>query len=177
MDLHTGGVAQMVERSLSMREVPGSIPGASKELFFVSFFCFSNFKMFIEIKVFLQVTHSLSSKTKGCIVRESNPGRPRGRRAFYHWTNDAADIGGGPKVSNWACHLTFSPRTSKTVNFHIYHLSFNGHFRMQRINYYFFLGGGALYCIYLWKIQKGFLAVGRIRTYAPRGNLISSQTP
>ena len=33
MDLYTGGVAQMVERSLSMREVPGSIPGASKELF------------------------------------------------------------------------------------------------------------------------------------------------
>ena len=30
----TGGVAQMVERSLSMREVPGSIPGASKILFF-----------------------------------------------------------------------------------------------------------------------------------------------
>ena len=27
---HGGGVAQMVERSLSMREVPGSIPGASK---------------------------------------------------------------------------------------------------------------------------------------------------
>ena len=25
-----GGVAQMVERSLSMREVPGSIPGASR---------------------------------------------------------------------------------------------------------------------------------------------------
>ena len=24
-----------------------------------------------------------------CIVRESNPGRPRGRRAFYHWTNVA----------------------------------------------------------------------------------------
>ena len=28
--LITGGVAQMVERSLSMREVPGSIPGISK---------------------------------------------------------------------------------------------------------------------------------------------------
>ena len=28
-----GGVAQMVERSLSMREVPGSIPGASKNIF------------------------------------------------------------------------------------------------------------------------------------------------
>ena len=28
-----GGVAQMVERSLSMREVPGSMPGASKVLF------------------------------------------------------------------------------------------------------------------------------------------------
>ena len=27
---HGGGVAQMVERSLSMREVPGSIPGASR---------------------------------------------------------------------------------------------------------------------------------------------------
>ena len=27
-----------------------------------------------------------------CIVRESNPGRPRGRRAFYHWTNDALII-------------------------------------------------------------------------------------
>ena len=29
MELYPGGVAQMVERSLSMREVPGSIPGAS----------------------------------------------------------------------------------------------------------------------------------------------------
>ena len=28
-----GGVAQMVERSLSMREVPGSIPGASTDIF------------------------------------------------------------------------------------------------------------------------------------------------
>lgn len=26
-----------------------------------------------------------------CIDRESNPGRPRGRRAFYHWTIDACD--------------------------------------------------------------------------------------
>ena len=34
---YTGGVAQMVERSLSMREVPGSIPGASK-IFFLSIF-------------------------------------------------------------------------------------------------------------------------------------------
>ena len=33
----SGGVAQMVERSLSMREVPGSIPGASN-LFFDSLF-------------------------------------------------------------------------------------------------------------------------------------------
>jgi hypothetical protein len=32
----TGGVAQMVERSLSMREVPGSIPGASKTLVFIA---------------------------------------------------------------------------------------------------------------------------------------------
>ena len=33
-----GGVAQMVERSLSMREVPGSIPGASTFFFY---FCFT----------------------------------------------------------------------------------------------------------------------------------------
>ena len=32
-----GGVAQMVERSLSMREVPGSIPGASRKVFFLSY--------------------------------------------------------------------------------------------------------------------------------------------
>ena len=31
---NNGGVAQMVERSLSMREVPGSIPGASNTDFF-----------------------------------------------------------------------------------------------------------------------------------------------
>ena len=30
---YDGGVAQMVERSLSMREVPGSIPGASTNTF------------------------------------------------------------------------------------------------------------------------------------------------
>ena len=34
INILTGGVAQMVERSLSMREVPGSIPGASKFFFF-----------------------------------------------------------------------------------------------------------------------------------------------
>ena len=32
---YEGGVAQMVERSLSMREVPGSIPGASKFFLFL----------------------------------------------------------------------------------------------------------------------------------------------
>ena len=32
--IQVGGVAQMVERSLSMREVPGSIPGASIKVFF-----------------------------------------------------------------------------------------------------------------------------------------------
>ena len=65
----TGGVAQMVERSLSMREVPGSIPGAST--------------------VLPSFPNIFNLAKKHCIVRESNPGRPRGRRAFYHWTNDA----------------------------------------------------------------------------------------
>ena len=31
-----------------------------------------------------------NKKKKGCNVRESNPGLPRGRREFYHWTTDAA---------------------------------------------------------------------------------------
>ena len=35
-----GGLAQMVERSLSMREVPGSIPGSSTFCFFFFFFFF-----------------------------------------------------------------------------------------------------------------------------------------
>ena len=34
-------------------------------------------------------SNPISFKKDLCIVRESNPGRPRGRRAFYHWTNDA----------------------------------------------------------------------------------------
>ncbi len=39
--LDTGGVAQMVERSLSMREVPGSIPGASTRSFWFCSYSFS----------------------------------------------------------------------------------------------------------------------------------------
>ena len=31
----------------------------------------------------------LMMKNKTCNVRESNPGLPRGRREFYHWTNVA----------------------------------------------------------------------------------------
>lgn len=33
--LNSGGVAQMVERSFSMREVPGSLPGASNQYFLI----------------------------------------------------------------------------------------------------------------------------------------------
>ena len=29
---------------------------------------------------------------KSCIVGESNPGLPRGRREFYHWTNNACEL-------------------------------------------------------------------------------------
>ena len=37
------------------------------------------------------INHLIQKKKKKgqCIGRESNPGRPRGRRAFYHWTTDA----------------------------------------------------------------------------------------
>ena len=40
------------------------------------------------IYVFLK--ENLMKSRKLCIGRESNPGRPRGRRAFYHWTTDAS---------------------------------------------------------------------------------------
>ena len=43
-----GGVAQMVERSLSMREVPGSIPGAS-----------INFLKFFILEILLLVTEAI----------------------------------------------------------------------------------------------------------------------
>ena len=40
-----------------------------------------------------------------CIVRESNPGRPRGRRAFYHWTNDACTLW-RHHIQNWLQHVS-----------------------------------------------------------------------
>ena len=36
--IFNGGLAQMVERSLSMREVPGSMPGSSKLYYFLYIF-------------------------------------------------------------------------------------------------------------------------------------------
>ena len=40
-----GGVAQMVERSLSMREVPGSIPGASRTFILCFRTCWAKIKL------------------------------------------------------------------------------------------------------------------------------------
>ena len=37
-------------------------------------------------------TSQESLSIKACNVRESNPGLPRGRREFYHWTNVACVI-------------------------------------------------------------------------------------
>ena len=37
----------------------------------------------------IRTDNSLKLTQSSCIGRESNPGRPRGRRAFYHWTTDA----------------------------------------------------------------------------------------
>ena len=82
---HPGDVAQMVERSLSMWEVGGSIPPVSKtfsSLLFTNIACNHAWVGSMWLLNYYQ-------RKKVCIVRESNPGRPRGRRAFYHWTNDA----------------------------------------------------------------------------------------
>ena len=129
LDKPVGELAQMVERSLSMWEVGGSIPPFSKTFFF---YFDNNQKTLSYYAIFCKLKSSLTNKKVGCIVRESNPGRPRGRRAFYHWTNDA-DTRGVDKVIG----------------------------EIQECS----------------KNCGKFFAVGRIRTCAPRGNLISSQTP
>ena len=114
----------MVERSLSMREVPGSIPGASIQIFLLTdfFACFVCIKKVLivsnvdtkyefwkdcralflyfavnksRLMLGMNIANNKDTQVKNakkmsvCNVRESNPGRPRGRRAFYHWTNDA----------------------------------------------------------------------------------------
>ena len=135
---YPGDVAQMVERSLSMWEVGGSIPPVSK-CFCITFHHLTLWGISINTLVswFYHYRDS-RSEWKGtrrkidCIVRESNPGRPRGRRAFYHWTNDALLLLG---VCSPDAYLT--------------KLSTN----------------------------KKIFAVGRIRTYARRAELISSQSP
>ena len=40
-----------------------------------------------------------------CIDRESNPGRPRGRRAFYHWTIDACFFSIGNLCKAYKCYI------------------------------------------------------------------------
>ena len=108
-----GGVAQMVERSLSMREVPGSIPGASRYFY----------TLFYPSKILPKVLH--------------RPGIEPGPPA---WQASILPL-------NQRCHI------ENCCIFSHYNLKWN---RM--------------------KTQKMF-AVGRIRTYAPRGKLISSQSP
>ena len=57
-----------------------------------------------------KIRHLLQKKAD-CIVRESNPGRPRGRRAFYHWTNDAVMM----KNRNRGARL-LQPKRGQTPN-------------------------------------------------------------
>ena len=53
----SGGLAQMVERSLSMREVPGSMPGFSNSNFFLLFNSFSFFHLLKNTFFILSVKH------------------------------------------------------------------------------------------------------------------------
>ena len=43
-------------------------------------------------------SNSITFLEKVCIVGESNPGLPRGRREFYHWTNNAEAINNHPSI-------------------------------------------------------------------------------
>ena len=46
----------------------------------------------IYLRMLFQISGSKPKKKKrSCTGRESNPGLPRGRREFYHWTTSAAD--------------------------------------------------------------------------------------
>ena len=63
--VYLGGLAQVVERPLSMREVPGSIPGFSTRRPFI--FLNTNFQFQIVILPFLSSPNSL--------IEEENPGR------------------------------------------------------------------------------------------------------
>ena len=60
---------------------------------------------------------------KNCIGRESNPGLPRGRREFYHWTTDAitATLASAPltiywQVSYFVKHVKHVPIFSRTID-------------------------------------------------------------
>ena len=90
MELFTiGDVAQMVERSLSMWEVGGSIPPVSKTFTSLHYWSILPFQQNVTICINSGYVQPLKFSKRSCIDRESNPGRPRGRRAFYHWTIDA----------------------------------------------------------------------------------------
>ena len=70
----TGGVAQMVERSLSMREVPGSIPGASN---YFEKIMWSLKQHFNDLKQVLHCYLRKSAKTTICMQRPGiEPGPP-----------------------------------------------------------------------------------------------------
>ena len=51
-------------------------------------------------------------KETRCIGRESNPGLPRGRREFYHWTTNALVEGGFPHLTR----VNLSPCNLFSVN-------------------------------------------------------------
>ena len=104
----------MVERSLSMREVPGSIPGASKT--FSSTLCLPNFK-----KKFA----SSGNRTR------------------------AARVAGEHSTTEPTMHISERAKFCNDIS----------------------------PCEEMFDTEKNVLAVGRIRTYAPRGKLISSQSP
>ena len=80
-----GGVAQMVERSLSMREVPGSIPGASNSKLFVLW----NLKIIIEAVFAEHHFHCKDNFLSNSICVDEMYIRPFGifKDATNHWSS------------------------------------------------------------------------------------------
>ena len=131
----------MVERSLSMREVPGSIPGASNS--FLGLVVASEPDCLVSFKHFSIICQNQS------IIRNGNWLKKKLQRP---------GIEPGPPA--WQASIL--PLNQRCCAFHsVWDPCAFANGKLHKGE----------------RAKKVTFAVGRIRTYAPRGNLISSQTP
>ena len=112
---NSGGVAQMVERSLSMREVPGSIPGASNKYFLISLL--NSFQT-----LFVSPTSS-SATTPGAFWKRGD--------AILKMTAETDQTSGSAELTHRGHHAS-KPFHFGSRNF--FGISFNLEFKKGKIN-------------------------------------------